>query len=126
MIIHHIIQITVSSIFKLKIFAKNIIINSNFIWKQAGYATQGDTAQLPTDYRELLLILNAPDSSSYSFIYPKAMVDAFELYPTNGGYMNGAYYCINLILDKTYAGIDRVNINGSDFTNQSSLYVFYR
>lgn len=73
-----------------------------------------------------MLILNAPDVSSYSFIYPKAMVDAFGLYPTNGGYMNGAYYCINLILDKTYATIDRVNIGGSDFTNQSSLYVFYR
>jgi hypothetical protein len=93
-------------------------------WKQVGYATKGDAVTLPVDFKELLLILNAPDSTSYSFIYPKALVDAFTLYPTSGGYMNGATYLVNLKLDKTTAMIDRVNVNGQNFTNNSSLYVF--
>lgn len=96
-------------------------------WKQVGYATNGSVIKLPTtDYKELLLILNAVDSTSYSFIYPKALVDAFTLYPTSGGYMNGATYLVNLKLDKTTAMIDRVNVNGQNFTNNSSLYVFYK
>ncbi len=94
-------------------------------WKQVGYATKGSIITLPTtDYKELLLILNALDGTSYSFNYPKALVDAFTLYPTSGGYMNGATYLVNIKLDKTITKIDRVNVNGQDFTDSSSLYVF--
>lgn len=100
-------------------------LNGNLNWKQVGYSTKGSVITLPTtDFKELLLILNAPDGSSYSFNYPKALADAFTLYPTSGGYMNGATYLVNLKLDKTIAKIDRVNINGQDFTDSSSLYVF--
>mgnify|MGYP007090337867 CR=1 FL=1 len=102
-------------------------LKGNLNWKQVGYSTKDSVITLPTtDYKELLLVLNAPDGTSYSYNYPKSLVDAFTLYPTSGGYMNGATYLVNLKLDKTIAKIDRVNVNGQDFTDSSSLYVFCR
>ncbi len=99
-------------------------------WTQIGYATQGSTITIPsTGYSEIMMILNSPEGSSYTFIYPFVMLNNGDIYPTSGGYASGATYLVNLkwLYQTRVMSIDRVVINdSSDTTLTSSLYVFGR
>lgn len=76
-----------------------------------------------------MIILNSSEGSSYTFIYPIEMLNNVDVYPTSGGYMNGATYLVNLkYLHQTRVlSVVRVIMNGNeDRTLASSLYAFGR
>lgn len=102
-------------------------IDSN-TWKLVGNTSGQSTLDLPSGFRELLVVVTAVDAVVTSVIPREALKSASQYFIIGGGHNDNSYpgYYVNTSISLTKYYLTRVMINNANYTSSSSSAVYYR